>query len=212
MKKISLIILSIFILINNLVFLNLYSEIKNNIVVKVGESLVTSIDIQNEIITKLIINRQEITQENINSSKNNAVKKLVNKLIKKNEIKKYEIVNYNKKDLENYVDKIAKNLNTNISGLKKIFNQTGINYEYFVENHRVELLWNTLIFKIYRDQINVNIIDVENEIEKIRVNNNNVDLEKAKKDILDQKKGEKLNLFSRSHFSNLERTTVINFQ
>ena len=212
MKKTSLIILSIFILINNLVFLNLYSEIKNNIVVKVGESLVTSIDIQNEIITKLIINRQEITQENINSSKNNAVKKLVNKLIKKNEIKKYEIVNYNKKDLENYVDKIAKNLNTNISGLKKIFNQTGINYEYFVENHRVELLWNTLIFKIYRDQINVNIIDVENEIEKIRVNNNNVDLEKAKKNILDQKKGEKLNLFSRSHFSNLERTTVINFQ
>ena len=212
MKKTSLIILSIFILINNLVFLNLYSEIKNNIVVKVGESLVTSIDIQNEIITKLIINRQEITQENINSSKNNAVKKLVNKLIKKNEIKKYEIVNYNKKDLENYVDKIAKNLNTNISGLKKIFNQTGINYEYFVENHRVELLWNTLIFKIYRDQINVNIIDVENEIEKIRVNNNNVDLEKAKKDILDQKKGEKLNLFSRSHFSNLERTTVTNFQ
>tara|TARA_B110000967_G_C18831477_1_gene534330 strand:+ start:192 stop:830 length:639 start_codon:yes stop_codon:yes gene_type:complete len=212
MKKISLIILSIFILINNLVFLNLYSEIKNNIVVKVGESLVTSIDIQNEIITKLIINRQEITQENINSSKNNAVKKLVNKLIKKNEIKKYEIVNYNKKDLENYVDKVAKNLNTNIIGLKKIFNQTGINYEYFVENHRVELLWNTLIFKIYRDQINVNIIDVENEIEKIRVNNNNVDLEKAKKNILDQKKGEKLNLFSRSHFSNLERTTVINFQ
>jgi len=212
MKKTSLIILSIFILINNLVFLNLYSEIKNNIVVKVGESLVTSIDIQNEIITKLIINRQEITQENINSSKNNAVKKLVNKLIKKNEIKKYEIVNYNKKDLENYVDKVAKNLNTNIIGLKKIFNQTGINYEYFVENHRVELLWNTLIFKIYRDQINVNIIDVENEIEKIRVNNNNVDLEKAKKNILDQKKGEKLNLFSRSHFSNLERTTVINFQ
>lgn len=212
MKKISLIILSIFILINNLIFLNLYSEIKNNIVVKVGESLVTSIDIQNEIITKLIINRQEITQENINSSKNNAVKKLVNKLIKKNEIKKYEIVNYNKKDLENYVDKVAKNLNTNIIGLKKIFNQTGINYEYFVENHRVELLWNTLIFKIYRDQINVNIIDVENEIEKIRVNNNNVDLEKAKKNILDQKKGEKLNLFSRSHFSNLERTTVINFQ
>ena len=212
MKKTSLIILSIFILINNLVFLNLYSEIKNKIVVKVGESLVTSIDIQNEIITKLIINRQEITQENINSSKNNAVKKLVNKLIKKNEIKKYEIVNYNKKDLENYVDKVAKNLNTNIIGLKKIFNQTGINYEYFVENHRVELLWNTLIFKIYRDQINVNIIDVENEIEKIRVNNNNVDLEKAKKDILDQKKGEKLNLFSRSHFSNLERTTVINFQ
>jgi len=191
MKKTSLIILSIFILINNLVFLNLYSEIKNNIVVKVGESLVTSIDIQNEIITKLIINRQEITQENINSSKNNAVKKLVNKLIKKNEIKKYEIVNYNKKDLENYVDKIAKNLNTNISGLKKIFNQTGINYEYFVENHRVELLWNTLIFKIYRDQINVNIIDVENEIEKIRVNNNNVNLEKAKKNILDQKKTKK---------------------
>ena len=40
--------------------------------------------------------------------------------------------------------------------------------------------------------------------------NNNVD--ELKKKILSQKKQEKLNLFSRSHFSNLENTTIIDFQ
>ena len=100
MKKKSLIIISVFILINNLIFLNLSSQIKNTIVVKVGNALITSVDVQNEIITNLIINNQQLNQENINSNKNYAVKNLINKLIKKSEIEKYKVTGYNKKDLE----------------------------------------------------------------------------------------------------------------
>ena len=69
MKKSNLLIIFVFILLNNLFFLNLHSKIENKIVVKVGNSLITSIDIQNEVVTKLVINNQEITQENIKSSK-----------------------------------------------------------------------------------------------------------------------------------------------
>ena len=83
MKKINLINLSIFIFINNFIFLSSNAQINNIIVTKVGEYLITSIDIENEIITNLVLNKQELTQENINNNKRYAVKNLINKRIKK---------------------------------------------------------------------------------------------------------------------------------
>ena len=100
----------------------------------------------------------------------NAVKNLINKSIKRSEINKYEIKDYNKKDLRNYIENIAKNLNTDSKGLKEIFKQSNIDHEAFVEKHKIELLWNTLIFQIYRNQTNINIVEVENEVEKKKKN------------------------------------------
>ena len=211
MKKKSLIIISVFILINNLIFLNLSSQIKNTIVVKVGNALITSVDVQNEIITNLIINNQQLNQENINSNKNYAVKNLINKLIKKSEIEKYKVTGYNKKDLEVYLNNVAKNLGTNLSGLKEKFNKNQIDYQTFIENYKIELLWNTMIFQLYKNQTNINIVDVENEVEKIKQNKSEEELKQIKQNILNVKKDEKLQLFSRSHFSNIENSLVINF-
>ena len=154
----------------------------------------------------------EITQENIDSNKGFAVKNLINKTIKKGEINKYKIKEYNKKDLQNYTNNIAKNLNTNSSGLKKIFKQFDLDYEIFLEKHETELLWNSLIYQLYKNQTNVNIVEVENEMEKIKNDKNKKELKEIKENILNTRKEEKLNLFSRSHFSNLENTIVVNFQ
>ena len=211
MKNTNLIILSIFFLINNFIFSNLNSQIKTAIVLKVGNNIITSIDIQNEIITSLLIDKQEINQENIDSKKKYAAKNLINKSIKKSEINKYEIKEYSEKDLQNYIDSMAKNLGTN--DLKKKFTQNNINYATFVENYKIELLWNTLIYELYSSQINVNIIEVENEVKKnIKQNETSEELKKIKEAILNKKKTEKLNLFSRSHFSNLENTVTVDFK
>jgi len=211
MKNINSIILFIFFLINNFIFSNLNSQINTAIVLNVGNNIITSVDIQNEIITSLLINKQEINQENIDSKKNYAVKNLISKSIKKGEINKYEIKEYSKKDMQNYIDSIAKNLGTN--DLKKKFTQNNINYATFVENYKIELLWNTLIYQLYKNQINVNIIEVENEVKKkIKQNETSEELKKIKEVILNKKKREKLNLFSRSHFSNLENTVTVDFK
>ena len=166
----SSVLLSIFVLfLLNVINSNeLKSQINNNIVVKVGDLLISSVDVQNQIITNLVINKKEINQVNIDNVKNFALKILVNKLIKKNEINKFQITNYNKKDLYDYIDKIAKDLDTNRNGLKKIFKENNINYDLLVGNHEIELLWNTLIYSVYSKQININIIAIENEIEKIK--------------------------------------------
>ena len=93
MKKINLTFISVIIFLNSSFFLMLHAKINNNIVVKVGESLVTSIDIQNEIVTNLVINKKEITQENINNYKNQSLKTLINMKIRKNELVKYNLLN-----------------------------------------------------------------------------------------------------------------------
>lgn len=285
----------------------------NHIIAKVGNQIITSLDMENEIMTILITNKTEVSQNSINKTKNIAMKELIRKLIKKNEIKKFSVKNYSKKDLDQYLLQVAKRLGTNRNGLKKIFKQNGISYEKFVDKYETELLWNTLIFQIYKNQITINTIEIENEvnlriksekkikeynlseieikttekntediqniykvikdegfekavkkysISKSAINNGEIgvfsnvslskiyldkiknlsvgevsrpiinpqsiiiikvndikiknkkedlDPEKIKNMILIKKKGEKLELFSRSHFSNLENTTLINF-
>ncbi|MDA7606531.1 peptidylprolyl isomerase [Pelagibacteraceae bacterium] len=150
----------------------LKSQIINNIVVKVGGLLISSVDVQNEIITNLVINKKEITQSNIDNVKNYALKNLINKSIKKIEINKFKIDKYNKNDLYRYIDTTAKNFNTNRKGLRQIFRENDINYDLFVENYEIELLWNTLIYQVYNKQININILAVENEIEKLKISEN----------------------------------------
>ena len=195
-----------FVLLSNLFFLNLQSKINNNIIAKVGELLITSIDLQNEILTNLVINNVEITQENVNSNKKFAVKNLINKSLKRNEINKYKITDYNKVDLQNYIESVAKNLNTSRDGLEEIFKQANIDYKIFVQKHETELLWNSLIFQIYKNQININIVDVDNEFEKLKEDKNDDQLKELRKKILNKKKQDKLNLFSRSHFSNIQKS------
>ena len=87
-----------------------------------------------------------------------------------------------------------------------------INYQTFIDQYETELLWNTLIFSLYRSQTNINIVEVDNEIEKIKENKSEEEIKKIKENILNKKKQEKLSLFSRSHFSNLENSANINFQ
>ncbi len=194
MKKINLIFIFLIILFNNFVFTNLHAQISNAIIVKVGESLITTIDIQNEIITNLVINKQEITQENINNNKNYAIKNLINKSIKRSEINKYTVKDYNEEDLQNYILNIAKQFDTDANGLKEMFKEYKINYKTFIRKHETELLWNTLIFSLYKNQTNVNIIEVDNEVEKIKKNQSDEDLKKIKLNILNKKKRRKVRL------------------
>ena len=167
---------------------------------------------QNEIITNLVLKKKEINQVNINSMKNFAIKSLISKTIKRIEINRYEIKDFNKKDLYKYLDSVAGSFSTNKNGLKKIFISNKISYDLLSRNKETELLWNTLIYQLYRDQININIVEVENEIKIIKEDKNEDEIKKIKENILQVKKQEKLNLFSRSHFSNLENTITINFQ
>ena len=273
------------------------TQINNRIVAKVGGEIITAVDLESEIKIILILSKKEFNQENIDKTKNIAVKTLVKKLIKINEINKFKITDYDKKELRNYEARLAKSINQNIKGLREVLKTNNINYETFIERIKTELLWNSLILlrkrvdleskineyklseiEIFNDekvtnayvkniydsikidgfsktakQISIsesssnngelgwvpeealsqkyvlelkkmNIGDITKPISNegslvilkildIKVSRNeNVDIDKLKKQLVIQKKEEKLELFSRSHYSDVENSTLISFE
>jgi peptidyl-prolyl cis-trans isomerase SurA len=155
--------LSFVILILNLLCFE-FAFSKNSIVVKVGDKIVTSYEVENEIKTILFLNKRPLNQESINKTKDLAIKELIRTSIKKIEIEKYNVTNYNSKDLDNYLVNLSKILDVKKSSLNKKFNQNSINYEILLEKVKTDLIWNSLIFAIYKNQISINAIEVENEI------------------------------------------------
>ena len=145
---------------------NLLANIKNSIIVKVGSEIITNIDVENEVKTLLILNNKIINQANINNTKKVAVRSLVRRLVKKNEINKFKINQYNEQELSEYQIQLAKKLNIKKSELKKIFNNNNIIYENFLENQKIDLIWNTLIYSMYQSQIAINPLELENEISR----------------------------------------------
>ena len=125
----------------------------------------------------LLLSNKKMNQENIDKVKNLAVQTLIKNLINKNEIKKYKITKYSEDELNSYLLNVSNKLNTDISGLKKIFANNNLNYDFFIEKNKTELIWKTLIYYTYKNQIDINTIEVENEIK---------DTVKNKRDRIDQ--------------------------
>ena len=158
-KIISLIILG------GLIFnFNLYAKVENKIIAKVGKEIITALDVQNEIRTILTINRKALNQDSINSTKNLAVKSLVARMVKLNEIKKYDITYYSKEELSEFEVAFAKNLGIKKDNVKIFFSNSNIDYDAFIESQKIELLWKTLIYSMYKNQVTVNPIEIENEL------------------------------------------------
>ena len=142
----------------------LFAKINNSIIVKVGNEIITALDVENEIKTILVLKKLDFTQENINRSKDFAIKTLIKSSIKESEIKKYGIEKFNPNDSDKYLAKIAESLNIKRTELKEFFFSKNLDYNSFKKRYEIELKWNTLIFNIYKNQISLNTIEIENEL------------------------------------------------
>ena len=131
---------------------------KNNnfIVAKIGQDIITQYELINEIRSTLFINNEQINQESINRVKEYALNSLVERSIKKIEIKKYKVNDYSKKDLNNYVQDLAKRLNFDLKNINDVFSNNNLDYELLQEAVITNLKWNTLIFRLYKKNIHIN--------------------------------------------------------
>ncbi len=167
-------------------------KISSAIIVKVGGEIITNSDLENEVNTFLVLTKKQINQNNIDKVKNGALKSLIQISIKKNEIKKYKIENYSKEELEKYMLNISKVFQTDRTGLKKIFSSNKIDYQTFLEKTKIELKWKALIYSIYKNQININTIEVENDImDRLKTKKKNIEYELSEIEIPKNKNNEK---------------------
>ena len=163
-------------LIFYLFFPNIAYAIQNSIIANVDNQIITSFELKNKILTILLLSNQDINQNNINLSKNEAMKSLINIKLKKNEIIKYN-VKQSKQRVDVHLQSTSSRFNTNVQGLKNIFENSNINYDLFVEELDIEFKWQKLIFELYKDKIdtNINKDEIDKEINIIIKNQTNID-------------------------------------
>ena len=92
-----------------------FAEIKNNIVVKVENEIITQYEIKNKIIRSLILSGKDLSQTNINLIKRKTLDFLIQNKLKSIELAKYPIKN-DPIQINNYLMSIS---NNNIENLKQ---------------------------------------------------------------------------------------------
>lgn len=140
------------------------------IVVKIENEIITNYDIKSEILATLILTKKEINQKNIDNLKQNALENLIQNRLKKIELKKYNFTR-NESKINQYLNSISSN---NIQNIKSLFQENGIDYKSFVDNIDIELKWRNLIFNNFSKKIEINLNDIDREVKKILLNNENL--------------------------------------
>ncbi len=133
---------------------------------KIGEQIITNIDILNET-NYLLFLRPDLKNISNKEMIEIAENSLIKEIIKKKELKKIFKNDNNTKFLE----EVKKNLFTfkgvnNEKELKKIINKNNIEYEEIIEKIKYESLWNELIYKKYISYVKV---DKENLKKKLQL-------------------------------------------
>ena len=142
--------------------------IKDSLFATVGNKAITRSDIVNEIKTILILNGQNFSQDYAQQIESAAIQSTIKRNIKQIEIEKYNYLKFNHADLNNELNQLASNINVNLDTLKNTFIANGINFSDVNNQIRTELLWNSLIFNLYKDRLSININEIDEQLKLIQ--------------------------------------------
>ena len=139
-----------------------FAEIKNNIVVKVENEIITQYEVKNKIIRSLILSGKDLSQTNINLIKRKTLDFLIQNKLKSIELAKYPIKN-DPIQINNYLMSIS---NNNIENLKQKFRDNNLDFNLFQDEIEIQFKWQKLIYQIYSKKIRIDdkslIMELEN--------------------------------------------------
>lgn len=141
--------------------------IKDSLYVTIGNKAVTHSDIIDEIKMILLLNGQSYSEENKNQLKTVAIRNIIKRKIKEMEIEKYKITSYNQNDLNNQLNNLAKKLNTDLGTLKKRFKNNKVDFAKVESNTKIDLIWNTLIFQLYKHMVAINVNEIDEKLKMV---------------------------------------------
>ncbi len=155
-------ILFIIILLN--IGTNSFASTKNKIIVSVENQIISSYELKNKIKTMLFLSNQNLSQKNINFTKQIALQQLIDYKLKKNQITKFNIKSDNNIQINNHLKSLSSKYKTNIDGMKKIFKNNNLDFELYVNEIETEFNWQKLIFRTFRDKITLDKNEIDNEL------------------------------------------------
>ena len=140
------------------------TTIKDGLYIIVGSRAVTKLDIVNEIKINLILNNDSYSDDKQEMLNKMAIKSSIERNIKEIEISKFDFLEYNQQDLINEIERIANRINMDVDTLKNIFSSNDLNFSLMEDQIKTKLLWNSLIFHLYRDKLIINIEEIQEQL------------------------------------------------
>ena len=140
--------------------------IKDSLYATVGDKAITHSDIINEIKIMLILNNQSFSEEKKEYLQSLAIRSVIKTNIKKIEIEKYDL-ELSRDEVDKQLKKMANNLNMNFNTFKNIFTTNEIDFSIVTDQVQTELLWNSLIFQLYKDRLSINLSEIDEQLKLI---------------------------------------------
>jgi len=201
-KKIFLLIFFVFFLTNSEA-----KQLTNNVIVSIDNSIITDLDINKEINFLKFINKDQ-NANNPELLKKEIVNSLIDRKIKDIETNFFKI-EVSEKEIEinlyNYLERIK--INNEI--INSFYNQNEIEKDYLKNIIKIDMKWSKLVRQLYESRLNVNLTEVNKELEKEQ--NNSVDDEKLKRQLIITEQNKLLNKFSATHLEKSKKKYLIKF-
>ena len=147
-------------------FSNVFSNINDKIIAKIGNEIITNYDIVNEVNSILALSNRPANKDEFKVLQDIAFESLKKILIKEAEIKKYKVTNYKETDVNNYILGLEKNLRLQNITLKEQFKRYGANYDIFLKGVIINFKWNSLIYSLYKKQLDIDEELIKSELNK----------------------------------------------
>tara|TARA_B100001250_G_C19660684_1_gene726899 strand:+ start:47 stop:994 length:948 start_codon:yes stop_codon:yes gene_type:complete len=151
-----------------IIFVNIKTDVfaitKNKIIASVDNQIVSSYELKNKVRTILFLANQSINQANINLVKQKALQQLIDYKLKKNQVSKFQVQLNDKVQINNHLNNLSSKYQTNIAGIKNIFQTNGLDFEIYLDEIETEFNWQKLIFDRYNNKIFVNEQEIEIEL------------------------------------------------
>ena len=201
-KKIFLLLFLIFFVTNSIA-----KQLTNNVIVSVDNLIITDLDINKEINFLKFINKEQA----VNSTekfKKEIINSLIDRKIKDIESNYFKI-EISEKEIESNLYNYLEIMKINNEVLNSFYNQNQIEKDYLKNIIKIDMKWSKLIRQIYESRLNVNLTEVNKELEKEQ--NNSVDDEKLKRQLIITEQNKLLNKFSATHLEKSKKKYLIKF-
>ncbi len=145
---------------------------KIEILYKVENYPITNKDIEKEINYLIMLNDQLKT---INEREliQYATKSIIKEKVKKNEILKNFQFGGNESLVQDQIKFLMDNLKLNQSEFESLLNSLDMSKNYLNEKIEIELMWNKLIYSIYKDKLVINEIEIKKKLKDDLANPSN---------------------------------------
>ena len=166
MKKVKKILFLVLFLLISLEKAN--TEITDSLFMTIGNKPITKSDLVDEIKIILILNNESYSDAKKEKLHEVAVKSTIKRTIKTIELERNNYFRFNEQDLEMRLTKLASNIFVDLDTLKNIFESNELDFSKIEEQVKIELYWNSLIFEIYKNNLNINQTEIEDRLKSIQ--------------------------------------------